>query len=477
MNIYFIKPGEAHTSFPHQYAVLSAYIKKLGHNTNFYDAALTGESPESVLNRIDFKHIDAICMSVFTGWHRWASRFANLVKGKYPSIKIIVGGPHISGLREYAVEHIGVDYGIIGEGEIPLGKLLDDMNNLSKVKKIPGVIYNDGNGYTLTPYPLERIKDLNELPLPDYQLIPPKNYFHTYVGASVAKKSVRIVQTVTSRGCPFGCTFCATNATWEKRITFYSAERVVEEIKYLISNFGIEEMWFGDDGFTANRKRTIEICERLIKEKIRIPWRLPNGVRLETIDDSLVSLMKKAGCYMIGIGVETGSRDMMVRIKKKLDLDIVNGKVRILKRHKILTSGFFIIGFPDETKEELKNTIDFILKSPLERMQISIFAPYPGSEEFNKILEIDNKERYSENVRKYLNNEYMPHFLKNLDITTIQKYYRNTILNFYLKPSVIESLINNITLKQIRDITRHPGFRRIFLSVRKEKETYVKLNN
>lgn len=477
MNIYFIKPGDAHTNFPHQYAVLSAYLKKLGHHTYFYDAALKRESPEKVLGLIDFKNIDALCISVFTGWHQWASRFTKLFKKKYSSIKVIVGGPHISGLRECAVEHITADYGIIGEGEVPLGKLLDSMHNLNKVKTIPGIIYSEGNSYTLTPYPLERVKDFNELPLPDYELVRPEKYFHTYRGASVATKSLRVVQTITSRGCPYMCTFCATNTTWEKTVTFYSTDRVIEEIKYLIKDFGIEEVWFGDDGFTTKRKRTSEICERFITEKIKIPWRLPNGIRLETIDDNLALLMKKAGCYMTGIGIETGSKEMMKRLRKRLDLDIVDEKVKILKKHKILASGFFIIGFPDETMEELKETIDFILKSPLERMQISVFAPYPGSEAFSKIFDSGNKEKYTKNIRKYLNEEYMPHFLQNLDIYTIQKYYNNVILRFYLKPTIIKSLIKNITLRQIKDITEHPSFRRIFHRKKKENDIYVELNN
>lgn len=459
MDILFVKPGDAQTNFPHQYAVLSAYIKTFGHSVNFYDASLTRESAENVFEKIDFKQKDAVCISVLTGWHNWASLFTALVKKKYPLIKVIVGGPHISALKEYAVEHIGADYGIAGEGEIALGKLLNHLDNLNEIKNIPGVIYKDGDCYKITPLPYERIKDFNNLPLPDYKLVRPENYFNVYLGASVSKKRFRIVQTVTSRGCPFMCTFCATNATWEKRITFYSAERVIEEIKYLVKDFGVEEIWFGDDGFTNSKKRAIEICEGLIKENIKIPWRIPNGVRLETIDDELASLMKGAGCYTTGVGIETGSKNMMVKIKKRLNLNLINDKVRILKRHGILTSGFFIMGFPDETNEELKETVNFILKSDLERMQICIFNPLPGSEEFNKLFEIENPGKYAENVKRYLYEGHMPRFLRYLDSAMIQKYYRNTLFKFYIKPSVMISLIKHITLRQIRDITLHPGVR------------------
>jgi len=191
MNILFVKPGEAKTSYPHQYAVLSAYVKALGHNVSFYDAALRRESVENVFRRIDFKRKDAVCISVLTGWHNWTSRFTALVKEKYPSIKVIVGGTHISALKEYAVEHIGADYGVAGEGEIALGKILNDLGNLNKIKDIPGAIYKDGNCYKMSLLPYERIEDFDNLPLPNYELIHPESYFPVYLSGTVSRKRLK----------------------------------------------------------------------------------------------------------------------------------------------------------------------------------------------------------------------------------------------------------------------------------------------
>ena len=463
MKVFFIKPGWADTNFPHQYAVLSAFVKKLGHSTNFYDASLKGESPVSVFKKIDFKDIDVICISVLTGWQNWVLQFTKLVKKKYNRLKIVVGGCHISALKEYAVEHIGADYGIVGEGEIPLGRLISNLDDLKNIKKIGGVIYRDKNSYKINILPYERIKNFDDIPLPDYKLIRPENYFHTYLAASVSKRHFRIVQTLTSRGCPYNCTFCATNAIWRGQVKLYSVDRVITEIKYLIKDFGIKEFWFGDDGFTMNRKRARMICESLIKENIKIAWRLPNGIRIDTIDDNLASVMRKAGCYMVGIGIETGSKRMLENIKKKINLDVVYDRIKILKKHNILASGYFIIGFHNETEEDLKKTVIFMLKSPLERCQICIFTPLPGSEDFNRIFEIEDEKKYAKNVRRYLYEEYIPEFLKYIDKNTIREYYRNTLIRFYLRPSVILSVLKNISLRQIRDIIKHRGVRRIFL--------------
>lgn len=478
MNIYFVKPGKgADTNFPHQYAALGAYVKSLGCKTRFYDASLYSETPEEVVNKINFSDTDMICISVYTGWHKWISKFTELIKKRYRYLKIIVGRPHISGLKEYAVEHIGADYGVVGEGEIPLGKIIEYFDNINAIKTIPWVIYKEDISYKYNSASLERIKNLDSLPIPDYDLVQPNNYYHTYLGASVARKNYKSVQTVTSSGCPFQCTFCATNCTWGNKITFYSPERVVEEVKHLIKNYNIQEIWFGDDSFTANKQRVVEICEKFIKEDIGIPWRLPNGVRLETLDDEVVSMIKKAGCYMIGIGIESGSPEMLKKIKKKINLDLVKEKVNLLKKYNILTSGFFIVGFPSETEDNLEETANFITKSPLERMQISVFAPYPGSEDFNNIFGGKGSEKYADNIKKYLNEDYMPDILKYLNIDIIQKHYRNTILKFYFRPSVILSFIKNVTIRQIKDIFMHPGFRNIFLFKRKAEKTYVELEN
>jgi radical SAM superfamily enzyme YgiQ (UPF0313 family) len=459
MNVFFIKPGMAKVGFPHQYAVLSAYVKKMGNRISFYDASLNDESPQRVFEKVDLTDKDVVCMSVLSGWQEWVRSFTSLVKDKYPQIKVIVGGTHISALKELAVEHIGADYGIAGEGEIALGRLLRGLNSGEKPGQIPGLIYKINGSYLHNSAKYERIRDFDDVPLPDYSTVRPDNYFSTYLGASVPRRHTRLVQTVTSRGCPFLCTFCATNATWENKITFYSADRVIEEMKYLVKDFSIKEIWFGDDGFTTDKARAAEICEKMIRENFRLPWRLPNGIRIDTIDENLIRLMKRAGCYMAGIGIETGSSSMMRKIKKNLDLGIIRDKVKVLKRHGILTSGFFIIGFPGETQQELDETIDFILKSNLDRIQICIFTPLPGSEYFNSLFGINDKRKFTDNVKRYLYEGVLPEFVDGAKSTALKKHYMDTLFQFYTKPSILFSLIKNVSLKQIRDMFLHPHIR------------------
>jgi len=165
----------------------------------------------------------------------------------------------------------------------------------------------------------------------------------------------------------------------------------------------------------------------------------------------------------------------MKKIKKKLDLSVAREKIALIKKYKMITSAFFIIGFPEETEEQVQETIEFIMTSGLDRMQLGVFVPLPGSEEFNNIFEKNNPARYEANVRRYLYEGYVPNFLKHLKMEEIQSYYRKAILQFHSKPSVILSFIKDARPSQVADIFKHPGLRKLFIRHRSKKE-YIDLN-
>lgn len=429
MNVLFVNPGNAAVHFPHQYAVLSSYIKMFGHKTKVYNAFPRRETADEAVKRCDFGKTDVVCMTVLTGWQDWVGRFTFLVKQYHPKIKVIVGGFHISALKELAVKHIGADYGVVGEGEMALIKILNNIQDSPRIS-----------------YCTNRIRDFDHIPLPDYQTFRPDTCFSYYLGAAVSRRSSRIVQTFTSRGCPYHCTFCATNAVWNGKMVYFSPKRVIKEIKYLIKNFGIEEIWFGDDGFTTDRERAKEICRRIIGEGLEFHWRLPNGIRLDSVDEELAALMSASGCYMTGVGIETGSPSMMRKIKKNLDLGIVRDKVNILKSFGIIASGFFMMGFPDETKAELAETVDFILNSNLDRVQICAFELLPGSEEFDKVFDSERK------IEMFLYDGYIPDYQKYLSKEQILDERKKTLWRFY--KSRFLNVMKGMSHRQIRDIIK-----------------------
>lgn len=478
MKIFFVKPGDREWfGYPLQYAALSAYIKKQGHQVGFYDASPEGKTPEGALEAVDLGNYDVLAISIYTGAQNWAKKFISLARQKYPEIRVIVGGPHISALETDAVAHLDADIGIVGEGELPFAGLLQRLSVNGKYSDIPGLIWKEGGEWKNTlSMPLLRIKDTDSFPMADYELIPPTDYFDVFRGASVARRRGRCANIFTSRGCPYACTYCATNCTWSRKITALSAERVVEEILFLKEKYKIEEIWINDDTFTFSKQRVIDICRLLIEKKAGVLLRLPNGIRLESIDDEIASWMHRAGLYMTGVGVETGSESAMKMIKKKLDLKIVAEKLKILRKNKILVSGFFIYGFPWETKEQILETGEFILKNRFDRIQISIFNPYPGSEEFDNIMNKSDPAVYSDKIRKYLYEEKIDFFLQNLDLDYLYSKSRDTYIKFYTKPGVLWSILKGLTWQQIKDIIRHPIFRGFFKKKHESKDIYVRLN-
>lgn len=477
MNVFMLKPGDRDwISYPAQFAALSAFLKKNGHNIGFFDAALGMLTPSQAMEKTNLTGWDVLAISVYTGGQTWTRDFISLVRTKYSGIKIVVGGPHISSLEIPSVEHLDADIGVVGEGELPLAELLVRLEENRPFDDIPGLIWKDGGGFKNTlMLPRWRIKDLDSLPMPDYEFIPPDRYFDSFRGASVARKKERCAVIFSSRGCPYTCTFCATNCTWMRQIFAFSADRVIAEIVLLKEKYGIEEIWFIDDTFTFSRSRTVEICRQMIEKKLNIFWRLPNGIRIESIDDELMLMMRRAGCYMTGVGIETGSESAMKRIKKRLDIKIIREKIAILRRNRILVSGFFIYGFPWETLEQIQETENLIIDVPFDRMQISIFNPYPGSEEFDNIMNKKNPEIYAQNIRKYLFEGEIAPFLENIDLETLYKRSRNTYLKFYFKPRVLWSILTGLTWQQIKDIFRHPMFQNLFKKKHDFEDTYVKL--
>jgi radical SAM superfamily enzyme YgiQ (UPF0313 family) len=479
MHIYFVKPGDRDwISYPYQYAALSAYVKREGHQAGFYDASLGSESPEKAMEKCGLKAGDILAISIYTASQDWVRSFIALARSKYPGMKVVVGGPHISALGALAMEHVGADIGVVGEGELPFAELLKRMDGNSGFDGIPGLIWKEGAAWKDTlNLPMLRVKNLDDLPMPDFEAIDPRKYFDVFRGASVARRHNECAVIFSSRGCPYNCTYCATNCTWQRRITGFSAQRVVEEMELLKNKYGIREIWVDDDTFTYSRKRTIDICTMMIEKKLDLDWRLPNGIRLDSVDEELASWMSRAGCYMAGVGVETGSESAMKMIKKNLDLKIVGDKLRILKKYGILVSGFFIFGMPWETREQVEETARFILEKPFDRMQISVFNPYPGSEEFDNIMEKSDPQKYAANVRQYLYEEKIAPFLKHLDLQYLYDKSKKIYRKFYMKPRVMWSVIRNLTFQQIRDILRHPMIQAMFKKKHTEEDTYIKLHN
>jgi radical SAM superfamily enzyme YgiQ (UPF0313 family) len=291
-----------------------------------------------------------------------------MVKEALPAARVFIGGPLASSNPVEMLRLSGAEAAVIGEGEVRFAQICKG----AEVAGLPGVAHWKDGEVVLTP-PAPLIASMDELPFPAYDLLPP---FAMYKSRA-RRKPVGVI--LTSRGCPYQCTYC-NSSVFGKRFRARSPENVLAELDLLVHTYGIRQLDVLDDNFTLDIGRAEAILDGIVARKYRIAINLQNGVRADRLSESVVRKMKLAGVFKVGIGVESGDEAVLTSIKKRLSLDKVKEAVRMFRRQGILTSGFFIIGFPEDTRESIEKTIAFAIEADPTVANFSLLLPFPGTE-------------------------------------------------------------------------------------------------
>jgi len=364
------------------------------------------------------------------------------------NIPIIVGGPHPSANPlQILKENKDIDIVVYGEGEITMKEILD--NKAQNLDKINGIAYKKNNKIIVNP-PRKLIENLDDLPLPDRKIVPYKNYSKQYLYEALYlrfrkinisdKKRMWIISRITSlpflhkiyyqlynkqhghlnlpradiitsRGCPNHCTFCAIHNIWGHKWRMRSAENILEEIDLLVNKFGIKHINFQDDNFNVSKERTIKICKGIIKNKYNITLLAASGAFIPTLDEEVLTWLKKAGLSQLRMSVESGNQDILYNvIKKNINLSKVKPIVDICKKLKITTEGAFLFGVPGETIETMNESLKFAKETGFNRIIKFIFQPFPNTELYRICKE-----------KNYLTKDYNP---KRLYITGNKCYIK-----------------------------------------------------
>ncbi|MEK7482511.1 MAG: radical SAM protein [Patescibacteria group bacterium] len=299
---------------------------------------------------------------------------AKITKQKYPQTKTIIGGVHCTVLPEEVLSCPSIDYIVMGEGEYALLDILagkDPADILGLGWKKNGSLFFNPQGPT--------IPDINIFPFMAYDLLPMDKYYP----AAGGYKRLPSLGMITSRGCPGRCTFCKGNVLGEL-IRFRTAEKIFEEIVFLQKNYGIRDIAFYDDTFTANRKNVLDFCRLLLENpakggagKTDLTWSCFS--RVDTINEEMLSAMKKAGCHQIMYGVESADPQILQNINKRISLEKVEETVKATKKAGIETRLAFMFGNPGETEETVKKTIDYSIYLRPDLVSYNITTPYPGT--------------------------------------------------------------------------------------------------
>ena len=362
------------------------------------DEYLWGLPFEDIMKRVSLCNPDVLGVSCqFSVQHSASLKICELAKGFNREIITVSGGAHPSILYEDVLQSPHVDFVIVGEGEYSFRELVTNLKEGRPVEDIDGLAYKKDSSIKCNPK-TKWIESLDGLPFPARHLLPMEIYSQTRLGRGwgSGRRSPK-ANMITSRGCPFKCTFCGIKVVAGKRFRARSDENVLAEIKHLVKDFGIQEIHFEDDNMTLNRQRAARIFDGICQSGFDITWVAPSGIAIWTLDRELLLKMKESGCYRVNLGLESGNDYVLKNIiRKPLQTKMVKGKVELIKELGLEVTGFWVIGNPGETKQNIWETLDFARDLKLDDNQVAIAMPYPGTELYdickeNQYLTIDEK--------------------------------------------------------------------------------------
>ncbi|MEK6984221.1 MAG: radical SAM protein [Nanoarchaeota archaeon] len=405
---------------------MAAVLERDGHEVRIMDCPVNNYTISDILTEITNFDPKAIGIAAITSLANVTKELCDVIKNQFPDKFIILGGPHPTVMPNEVSQEINADIVIQGEADNIISDVLKNLEEYQNKRIIKAGI----------------VMKLDELPLPARHLLDMSKYTslpNTY------KKSANTFQMVTSRGCPFTCTFCHdAKGVFRQR----SVENVIKEIKHLQEKYDVKEIAFWDDIITLNKAWMHKFCEALDKERIGLIWSC--YTRLDLVDEPLLRSMKKAGCWNIFFGIEAGSQELLDNMKKKMTIEQMANQVRLVKKIGIEIRGSFMIGLPGETPEKARETIKYAIDLDPDYAQFTITTPYPGTELWN------TAEQWGTLNKDFRNfNEWQPVFIpkgyKNAD--ELLQMHKEAFRRFYFRPKFILKKIAKI--KSFSELGRH----------------------
>jgi anaerobic magnesium-protoporphyrin IX monomethyl ester cyclase len=348
-----------------------------------------GISFEELRDKIN-KEYDLIGLSIMFSNNWLLNRdLINFLKSAFPSTYIVAGGEHVTAVPEYCLKDCaGLDFCVVGEGEETIVELCEALIKQTSLSEVSSLAFRTGDEIRISPRRM-RIKEIDIIPEPAWEVFPLEKYFEKKLSYGIQYgNSIPIMAT---RGCPYRCTFCSSPLMWGTRYYMRTPEDVLEEVKKMYYNFSVTNFDFYDLTAIIKREWILEFCDLLIKEGLKITWQIPAGTRSEAIDMEVAQKLYNSGCRNITYAPESGSKETLKRIKKKVNLDNMLRSINDSYKSNMNVKLNIIVGFPDETLYEMFLTLVFLVKASYygaHDASPGIFSPYPGSELFDQ-LEMD----------------------------------------------------------------------------------------
>lgn len=435
-------------------AYIGAIGKAANHQIKVIDSEVLQYSYQDIRREIIEFRPDLVGMQTFMHTIDYCNRIAGIAKEVNQKIKVVLGGIYATTFPQEVIKHPDVDFVVVGEGEVVFKDLLKMINEESDFGRVAGLVWKNNGTITINKKQ-DLIKNLDEVPFPARELFPMDRYH-----SSAQLRGRRTLHLVTSRGCPFRCSFCSSPLSFGRTLRYHSAERVIQEVKILIDKYKADGIQFYDDVFTVNRDRVLAICDLLQKEELKVSWSC--FTRVDQVDRELLRRMKEAGCYQIFYGVETGIPRLLDLLKKDFDIEQVKECFKLTREARIEIHASLMLGLPTETVKESYQTFNFIINLNPDYAQWQKYNPLPGTELYQ--LALKNGRLLTTDRTKFdgwSSLVYVPAGREAQEIIKTEKrFYRK----FYLRPAfVIRSLSSIIRLpfrKQLNLI--RSGIRKFF---------------
>lgn len=356
---------------------LAGFLERAGYRVKVVDLAVADGDPLEIIRQENPK---AVGISFMTPQSIAAYSLAEEIRKTFPDTVLVAGGVHASALPGETLEHF--DFAVVGEGELTASDLLELLiRGRGEIEAIPGIAYRE-KGEVIQNRPRPYIRNLDNLPFPAWRHLPLERYKGLGMGLDPEKPFMVVLS---SRGCPGRCIFCASHIVHGRGFRMRSPEAMVREVKFLKERYGIEQFDFADDTMTVSKKRMTLFCEMLINDRVTVTWDC--NARVNTVDEKMLALMKKAGCVRMNFGVESGSQEILNRIGKGVTLEQIRRAHLLAREAGMLTMSFFMIGHPGENRDHIGSTLALAKELASDCPGLTFATPFPGTELFEMAVE------------------------------------------------------------------------------------------
>jgi anaerobic magnesium-protoporphyrin IX monomethyl ester cyclase len=424
--------------YPITMLMLMAHLERAGFRTGIIDMSIE-RNPFDVLHQaLKTCHPGVVGLSSYSSNVKNAAKVAALVKQANPATPVVLGGFHATALPEECLaRYPGIDYIMHGEVENALPLLLNAILNGRTTDGIPNLAVRDGPRIRVSE--AGPIVDLQELPFPLIEQLD----FRQYVPLPTNFYSLPTMGLMSSRGCPFHCSFCATHFHWNRNVRRMPRGLLIEWLERLIRDHGVRDFRFYDDIFTIPKASIQDFCEEVIRRDLRIHWNCYS--RVDTLDEESARLMKRAGCYHVKFGIEAGTEESLARIRKGITIDQAVRTVHMVKQLGIETKGSFILGIEGESFEDSMKTVELALRLDLDYATYELMSICPGSEDY---------ARWKQAGRIPSDHAWDVPLYATSDIPRFQALLEKAVRRTYLRPRFIKNRLSALARHPWRESVR-----------------------